>query len=162
MKRRKQSGSQYKEGTIKITTRGNGFVQIPDWREEVEIGPKFLNKAFDGDTVKILLHPRGKGRGPKGLPRGEALRGEVVSIVKRAKTRFVGTIERKANVLFIIPDDPKIYTDFFVTGAETKKFEAGDKVYFELKRWDHPRQTPEAEILKVLGKSGQLETEIQS
>ena len=144
---------QYQEGIVRITARGNGFVQIPDWPKEVEIGPKFLNRALDGDSVKILIHQQEKGRQPTG---------EILSIVKRAKTRFVGTIERKGNTIFIIPDNSRVYTDFFVGAGQAKELKDGDKVYFELGRWDHPRQTPEAKILKVLGKSGQLETEIQS
>src|SRR5437016_3574501 len=74
------------QGVISINYKGVGYLKNPaaSKDEELEIQNTFLNTALNRDEVEAVVNPKIKGR---------RLQGEVVSIIKRAKTDFVGTLE---------------------------------------------------------------------
>jgi exoribonuclease R len=69
------------EGTIRITSKGVGYVEIEGMKEDIEIDPAFLNTALHNDRVEITLHSK-----IVGIRQG----GEVIKILNREKTSFVG------------------------------------------------------------------------
>ena len=73
------------QGTISITSKATGYVKINTLEQDLEIDYKHLNTALHGDTVEIILHPKGSGR------QG----GEVIKILNRAKMKFTGVLEKK-------------------------------------------------------------------
>jgi ribonuclease R len=142
-------------GLISITSFGTGYVTVGELEEDVQIQPQFLNKALHNDEVEISLFPQVKG---------EKLSGEVVDIVRRAKMEFVGTIQKKkgTNFAFVIPDDKRMYLDIFISASETKKVQNNYKVLVRIKDWKDARKNPNGEILKVIGKKGDNNVEMES
>ena len=139
------------EGTITITNSGVGYFQHSELDEDVKIEAKFLNTALNGDKVLVALFPEKKGSGQRS--------GEVLEIIERKKTRFVGTIDRKGkNYSFLLPDDRKMYTDIFIPHTD-KKIKDGHKALVEMVSWDNPKKSPEGKLVKVLGKKGSEEVE---
>ena len=77
----------YVVGTMDMKQGGKAYV-IPEGedREDIQIAPNNTHHALHGDTVKVMLFPQRKMHKPEG---------QVVEILKRAKTRFVGVIQRR-------------------------------------------------------------------
>lgn len=71
--------SQFAEGIIRISHKGTGKVIIKETDETIEISHSFLRTALNGDTVRILFHPK-KGK--------ETQTGEVTKIIRRSKEDF--------------------------------------------------------------------------
>ena len=94
------------EGPITVSRRGVGYVPVEGFEEDIEIPNDYINTALNKDTVEIALLPKVEG---------ERLRGEVVKIVERAKTQFVGTVEKKDGLSFLAPDDQRMYTDIILS-----------------------------------------------
>ena len=148
----KQSG---KIGIISITSMSVGYVTAIDFEEDIQIQPQFLNTAMHGDEVEVTLFPQVEG---------EKLNGEIVKVIKRAKMEFVGTIDKRegSDFSFVVPDDKRMYMDIFISPADTKKIENGFKALVRIEKWEDPKKNPEGEILKVIGKKGDNDVEMES
>ncbi len=138
-------------GPISINTKGVGFFD-PDPTTKnregnIEIQPENVARALHGDTVEIVL------TGQKIKNREQ---GKVVKIVKRAKEEFVGVVEKHDGKTFVIPDDKRIYVDIFLKSDE--KVNEGEKVLVKIANWD----TLSGELIKVIGKKGENNTEMES
>jgi ribonuclease R/exosome complex exonuclease DIS3/RRP44 len=73
--------TDYFEGKLDMTTRKDGYVIVEELDDDVHIPSKSINKALDGDLVKIYVYKR---------RRNGKNEGEVVEIIKRSKIQFVG------------------------------------------------------------------------
>jgi ribonuclease R len=139
-------------GIIRINSRGFGYVDIPSSQEDIEVPPELLNTALHLDTVTVVPRPKRRvGR----------IRGEVVEVVTRAKTRFVGTLEEEGGFVFFKPDDKRCYIDFIIESG-SEEIPQGQKVAVEMTRWTTPKKNPLARIVEVLGPVGTHETEMHS
>jgi ribonuclease R/exosome complex exonuclease DIS3/RRP44 len=146
--------SNYYTGTIDATTNGNGYFICDELEHDIYIPARNLNKALDKDTVKIYLYNRRKSSSKQ--------EGDVVEIIKRAKTEFVGVLQMNKNFGFVIPDDSKMYADVFVSKSKMNNAEHGQKVLVKMTDWPDNSKNPFGEILTVLGMPGDHETEIHS
>lgn len=139
-------------GIIHLTSKAVGYVtteKYPD--DDIEIAPENLATALNGDTVEV----GGIYKNPKGRKAGR-----IVGILKRAKSRFVGTLEKSKGGFFLLPDDKKMYADIFVpdkAGAEN-----GLKALVEITNWPEKSKNPEGEILEIIGRKGDNDTEMHS
>ncbi len=141
------------EGTIKLTGKGTGYLSIPNVDEDIEIQPENLNTALNGDRVKVeplkhLVYNRKQGK--------------VLEVVERKKTEFVGTLEKTAQGFFVIPDDRKFYRDIFISEGKENSAQNNDKVQVKIISWDDPLKSPHGEIVKIIGKKGEHNAEMQS
>ncbi len=144
------------EGQISISSKGTGYVKTASpstsKQDDIEIDAKHLNTSLHGDTVEILLHPKGRDRQT----------GEVSKIISRAKIGFAGVLEKENSVFFLKPDDAKMYTDILIPESALAGAKAGDKVFGEIVSWRDPRKAPEGRIIKVLGRPGDNNAEMHA
>ncbi len=143
------------EGVISISSKGTGYVAIgldKNKGQDPEVDFKHLNTAMHGDTVEIILHPKGKNRQTA----------EVSRIVKRAKMSFAGILEKHDSVFFLKPDDTKMYTDILIQDKDLGGAKAGEKVFAEITSWADPKKAPLGKVLRVLGKPGDNNVEMES
>ncbi len=145
--------AEYHRGIVDLSARGSAYIISDDFDEDVFIASNNINKALNGDEVEFYAYKRRK--------RGK-IEGEITSIIKRAKTEYVGTIQVNKNYAFVIPDGGKMYTDIFVPINKINKAEEGDKVLVQLEDWPDKADSPNGKILKVLGKPGEHDTEIHA
>ncbi len=146
--------SHFKEGSITITAKGTGYVRVQDSEDEdIEIAQRFLNTALHGDRVRVFLHPEKEG---------ERQTGEVTEILMRHKMTFIGKIERKGNLVFLIADDRHMYTDIYIANEKSMDAKDGQKVFARIISWTDPKKNPSGEVLKVLGLPGDHETEMEA
>jgi ribonuclease R len=144
---------QYLQGIIDFTQQGTAFVTISEEESDVFIPFKKTKDALHGDLVKIHISPRRSGKRKEG---------EVVDVVKRKKTDFVGTVKILPKFAFVVPDNNKIHVDFFVRLEDTLDAEDGQKVMVRYKEWRSGDQNPIGEIVNVFGNPGEHKTEIHA
>lgn len=142
-------------GTIAVSSRGVGYFHIEDFPEDIEIQTPLLKTALNGDTVEITLHAE--------IP-GQRRQGEVVKIVTRAKTQFVGTLEQTNgnDFFFLKPDDRRMYRDIFIHASKSLNGKKGEKVLAEIIGWKDPMKSPEGKVVRVLGRKGLHNVEMES
>ncbi len=138
------------QGTISITSKATGYVKINTLEQDLEIDYKHLNTALHGDTVEIILHPKGSGR------QG----GEVIKILNRAKMKFTGVLEKENEIYFLKPDDTKMYTDILIPEEFLNGAKIGQKVFGKIISWENSKKAPEGKIIKILGQPGDNNTEM--
>src|SRR5271157_1703321 len=110
------------EGIISISSKGTGYVKALNYDEDIEIDFRHLNTALHGDLVEIKLHAKEEKR----------ITGEVSKIISRAKKSFVGVLEKEDGVLFLKPDDTKMYTDILIPEKFLNGAKASEKVFVEI------------------------------
>lgn len=145
--------ADYVEGTIDMTSRKTAYFISPELEDDVFIPTGNLNKALDKDKVKVYIYNRRKGRRPEG---------EVVEIIERAKTDFVGIIDIQKNFAFVSTANPKMYTDIFIPKDKLGEAQNGDVVLVKIADWPAKADSPFGEVIKVLGKPGEHNTEIHA
>ncbi len=140
-------------GIIDFTTQGSAYVVISADEPDVFIPFRKTRDAMHGDLVKVTASaPRGKNK-PEG---------EVVEVIKRNKTKFVGTIQINPKFAFVVPDFGKVHVDFFVPLNEINGAENGQKVLVEMTDWRKGSDNPNAKVIEVFGNPGDHETEIHA
>ena len=146
---------KYSLGTLDITSNGNGYFITEDYEEDVFIPNINLGKGLHQDTVKAYVYKKRSGK---------KLEGEVVEIIKRANTEFVGVLHKNKNKNygFVIPDNHKMYADIFISENKIKGAEDGDKVQATISDWPKDSKNPFGKITKILGKPGDHNTEMHS
>lgn len=144
---------QYVTGTIDFTSQGTAFVVYNEKEPDIFIPLKKSKDAFQGDLVKVYVFPKRSGKRKEG---------EVVEVITRAKTEFVGTIKINPKFAFVIPDSNKIHVDFFVRTNDTKDALDGQKVLIKFKEWKSSEQNPTGTVIEVFGFPGQHKTEMNA
>ena len=86
----------------------------------------------------------------------------IISLVKRKKTQFIGIIQKTKNFAFVVIEDKKIKTDFFIPSDNIGEANDGDKVLVELLEWKKQDLSPIGKIVKVFGQPGNHQTELNS
>ena len=143
----------YLKGIVDLTSSKSAYVTIEGLDEDVYIASNNINKALQGDEVEVYVFKRRK--------RGR-IEGEIVNIVKRANTNFVGSIQIHKNYAFVIADNPQMYVDIFVPIKKTKRANNGDKVLVSVEEWEDKSDSPTGKVMEVLGPPGDHQTEIHA
>ena len=147
------TNQDYYEGKIDMTGRKTAYFVCQDFEEDVFIPTNNLNHALDGDTVKVYVYNRRKGK---------KVEGEVIEVIERKKTDFVGVIDIQKNFAFVSTANPKMYTDIFISKDKLSEAENGDVVLVHIEDWPTRADSPFGKVVKVLGKPGQHDTEIHA
>ena len=144
----------YVIGTIDMKQTGKAYVipQVED-RDDIQISPNNINHALHGDTVKVRMFPQRKMHKPEG---------QVVEIIQRAKTRFVGIIQRQDRFAFMVSDSRTMVVDIFIPLNDLAGAEDGEKVLVEMTDWPERMNNPVGRVIKRLGRPGDNNVEMQS
>ncbi len=144
---------KYNVGTLDVTSNGNAYFISEDFDNDIFIPSINLNKGLHKDTVKVYTYNK---RGSK------KLEADVVEVLDRAKTDFVGVLQMNKNFGFVIADDNKMYADIFISQNKINGAKDGDKVVASITDWPQNSKNPFGKITTVLGKPGDHDTEIHS
>ncbi len=148
-----KAGGGYVTGTIDLTKFGYAFVITEEMEEDVFIAARNLRTALHGDKVKVLLYAKHKGNRPEG---------EVVEIITRSRSAFVGTIELNPQFAFLMPDNKNMPFDLFIPLAKLNGAKQGQKALARIIEWDQRSRNPVGEIIEVLGYPGENDTEMHA
>lgn len=151
----KAVGSAKKQhtGKVDLTGRGDAYIVVEGFDDDVFVPKNRVNKAFHGDTVAVNIFKSRKGK---------KLEGEVSKILERKKTEFVGILDLQKTFAFVRPTDFRMYTDFFVPKGNTMDANNGDKVVVTFESWSENGDSPIGRVTEVLGKPGEHNTEIHA
>lgn len=149
----KATSQEYYEGTIDMTSRKTAYFVCEDLEHDVFIPFTNLHHALDNDKVKVYVYNRRTSRKPEA---------EVIEILERAKTEFVGVIDIQKNFGFVTTANAKMYTDIFIPKNKLNDAEHGDVVLVTLEDWPEKADSPFGSVTKVLGKPGEHNTEIHA
>ena len=149
----KAISQDYYEGTIDMTSRKTAYFLCEEFEEDVFIPTNNLNHALDKDKVKVYVYNRRKGKRPEG---------EVIEVLERAKSEFVGVIDIQKNFAFVTTANAKMYTDIFIPKDKIGEAQQGDVVIAKIEDWPKKADSPFGSIIKVLGKPGEHDTEIHA
>lgn len=143
----------YVTGKVDMTKKGAGYVISEDIEQDVYIAPKNLNTALDEDSVKVYLYAKSKDKNPEG---------EVVEVLERARSSFVGTLEISKEFAFLVPDSEKMHVDIYIPLKYIGEGKNGQKAIAEITDWPPEATSPFGEVREVLGEPGVNEVEMHS
>ena len=149
----KSSERVYITGTVDMTRMGSGFISSDDIEDDVFVSAKNLNTALHGDKVKVSLYTTRKGARPEG---------EVVEIIERWRTSFVGTVEIMPNFAFLMPENKNMPFDLYIPLSKLNGAKQGQKAVARVTDWNPRSKNPVAEIINVLGDPGLHSTEMHA
>ena len=139
-------------GIVDIQRQGFAYVTSEEVEKPVLVSAHNLNHAMDGDKVKVHLYAMHKKQQPEG---------EVIEIVERAKTIFVGTISKSRNFSFLIPSGKSAF-DLFIPNEKLNGAKDGQKAIARITEWPARSKNPFGEIIEVLGDVGNNNTEMHA
>ncbi len=142
----------YITGRIDITKAGYGFVVTEEFSEDIFVAHRHLNHAMDGDLVKVYLFAHRKKRNYEG---------EVVEILERARTTFVGIMEVSERYAFLVPEQTLPF-DLFIPFEYLNNARNGQKAVGRITDWPKQAKNPIGEIVEVLGDVGDNDTEMHA
>ena len=149
---RKKSSKKYLRGTINFSNKKDPVIECDSINHIIKLKYPVIN-YFHGDLVEFEILSRKR----KGF-----YTATIISLIKREKNEYVGIIQVNKNFAFAILDDKRIHTDIFIPSTNMGGAEDGDKVLVEILEWKKQDLSPIGKIIKVLGKPGEHETEIDS
>ena len=140
-------------GVVDMKATGKAYIICDSLDEDIFINSNNTFRAFNGDLVKVQIFPK-RGR--------RKLEGQIIEIVERKKTTFVGILQVSKKFAFLIPDKASIPFDFFVPLEKIKKAKHGDKVILKFVEWPEHSRNPFGEVIEVLGRPGDNNVEMLS
>ena len=141
------------KGTFQRKSNGRNWFVPEEGGEPILIAERNSRHALNGDKVRIAFYAKRKGRGPEG---------EVVEILERAEGNFVGTLDINKNYAFLLNDDKNLANDIFIPKDKLKGAKNGDKVVVRITEWPEKARNPIGEVVDVLGKAGENNTEMHA
>ncbi|MBL7968193.1 MAG: ribonuclease R [Prolixibacteraceae bacterium] len=139
-------------GTVEIQPQGFAYIISEELEKPVLVSSRNLNHAFDGDKVKVNLYAMRKKQQPEG---------EVIEIVERAKSVFVGTVSKSPNFAFFIPTGKSPF-DIFIPNEKLNGAKDGQKAIAKITEWPARAKNPFGEIIEVLGDVGDNNAEMHA
>jgi ribonuclease R len=142
-------------GLLQVNPDGFGYVvnESGDGLGDLYVSAENQGTAMHRDRVvaRIIRDRRAADRPGRYRANRE---GRVIKILERANKTIVGTLQRSKNFYYVVPDDPALVHDIYVTvepGRTPRTPEVDDKVVVRPEPWEHRHLNPEGEIIEVLG-----------
>ena len=152
-KKKTRSRGYTLNGTVDHVNKKYAFIVIDDFSEDIKVRSRYLRGAIHGDKVEIKVSHQLSKRN---------LEGEVIKILERKTTEFIGTVEDSKGFAFFLPKNKKVFVDFFIRKKRSDKFSKRKKYLAKVINWGNSSKKPEAIIVKCIGNIGENETEINS
>ena len=141
------------EGIFRRTGGGLNFVDTDDG-VGISIYDEDTFHALPGDRVKVSIHAKKWG--------SKKLHGQVIEILKRSEKPFVGTLQVQHSVAFLNMPLGQLQRDILIPVAKLNGAKNGEKVVVKVTDWPRDERNPIGEVLDVLGKEGDNNTEMHA
>ena len=145
---------QRMEGVLRRKAgRGHNMFYPDDGGEPIRVAERNTGHAMDGDRVVMNRLATRRGQDPEG---------EIVEILERADTNYVGVISILNDVAFLITESNKLTNDIFIPRDKLNGAQDGDKVVAKVLEWPERAKNPVGEVQAVIGKPGDNDTEMHA
>lgn len=141
------------DGVFERRSSGKNYFVPNDDSGNIFVAERNSNHAMNGDRVRIQLLAKRKGRDPEG---------EVVEILERKLTRFVGTLIVQKHFAFLEMDSKILANDIFIPANKLKGGKTGDKALVEIIEWPSKAKNPVGEVIDILGVAGSNNAEMHA
>lgn len=145
------SKSKVVVGKVDMTASGTAYIICDELEEDVMVASHKTLNAMHGDSVKVKLYSK------KGRPEGE-----IIEVVERSKTSFVGVIQLSPKFAFLVPSSAKMGTDIYIPLNRLKGAKDGQKAIAKIVEWPKKGLHPIGEVTEVLGDVGDNDTEMHA
>ena len=130
-------------GTFESTSRGFGFVVIPDREDDIFVKANDTMNAFYHDKVKVVITTEKND--------GKRAEGKIVAILEHEVKEVVGTFQKNRTYGFVIPDNAKINCDIFIPQEFMNGAVEGSKVVASISDYGSQSKNPQGKVTEVLG-----------
>ena len=148
-----KTDAPYITGTIEIVSTGSAYVAPDNGGEDIYVPARMIRNAFTGDKVKLYVFYNKKRRSREG---------EVIEVIERSKSKYVGTIQIAGKYGFFVADSNKIHTDIFIPENALNGAKDGEKVICQITDWPTKSKNPVGEVVDVLGAPGNNTVEMHA
>lgn len=149
---RLKSTERFITGKVDMTASGTAYIISEETEDDVLVSQRKTLNALHGDIVRVQLYPKRKGK----------QEGEIVEILERAKTEFVGTIQLSQRFAFLVPSNNKMHVDIYIPLEKLNGAKDGQKAIAKIVEWPKNGVNPIGEITEVLGDVGDNNTEMHA
>lgn len=153
--------SQTVVGVFRGHRRGFGFVipKSPEKAGDLFIPPGSTRNAMTGDTVvaRVLNRPKFRGRaraGARAKDTSNRVEAEIVEILERGHSRFVGRLAKDGRRWLVVPDGNVLDDPIEIPDVRATRARAGDQVVVEIIEYPVGERIARGAIVEVLGRSG--------
>jgi ribonuclease R len=140
-------------GTFVRRSNGKNSVITDEDGEPIFIAERNSLHALNGDKVRISIAARVKGKDAEA---------EVIEILEKKEQTFIGTLKVDKQNGFLMTDSKFLATDIIIPRAKLKGGKTGDKAIVRITEWPEDSKTPQGEVIDILGKTGENNTEIHA
>ncbi|MFN7012749.1 MAG: ribonuclease R, partial [Bacteroidia bacterium] len=148
-----KTDAPYVTGIIEIVSTGSAYVTPDNGGEDIYVPARMIRNAFTGDKVKLYVFFNKKRK---------TYEGEVIEVIERSKTEYVGTIQVAGKYGFFVADSNKIHTDIFIPESALNGAKDGEKVICRIIDWPTKSKNPVGEVVDVLGTPGNNTVEMHA
>ena len=143
------------EGTFERRSNGKNFFTSDDDNDGTHIFVAERNSAhaMNGDRVKVQMLAKRKGHDAEA---------EVLEILERKQTTFVGTLDVQKQFAFLVMDSKILANDIFIPKDNLNGGKDGDKALVEVVEWPKKAKNPIGKVVDILGQAGENNTEMNA
>lgn len=134
-------------------SNGKNSVTIDDDNEIIFVAERNSMHALNGDRVKVNIAARRRGIEPEA---------EVIEIIESKEQTFIGTLKVERSYAILETDSKFLATDIIIPRSKIKGGTTGDKAVVRITDWPADSKNPKGEVLDILGKKGDNNTEIHA
>ena len=145
--------NKYVDGIIDRNNNGKTHLVPDDGGEKIFIADRNLGRAMKNDRVRVLVYAKRSGRQTEG---------EVVEILERNRTTFVGVMNIVGGVAFVVVDNRLLSNDIYIPHSKLNGAKDGQKVFVRMTDWPEKAKNPFGEVIDVLGEVGENNTEMHA
>lgn len=132
-------------------SNGRNAVFIDD--EQIMVAERNSMHALNGDKVRVMISAARKGMEPEA---------RVLEIIEAKDQVFIGELIVDRNGARMIPDSKYLVADIILNKARLKGGKSGDKAIARITLWKDEEMCPRGEIVDILGKKGENNTEMHA
>jgi len=149
-KKKKKSSVQL-TGVVDHVKKRFCFVTVDGMTEDIKVRAQNMNGAIHEDSVELHLINNFSSK----------IEGRITKVIERKLSEFTGTIEDNKDFAFFIPNNKKIYSDFFIKKRNSEKFSNKKKYLAKITSWTGGKK-PFAKVIRSIGDIGSNEAEIHT
>ncbi len=147
------SRSNFMSGTFVRRSNGRHYVVTDVDGEQIAVEERNSLHALNGDKVRFSVAAGRRGSDPQA---------EVVEIIEQAEQRFVGVLKVERAYALLVTDSKFLSSDIFIPKNRLKGGKSGDKAVVKITSWPPHANMPQGEVIDVLGREGENNTEIHA
>ena len=140
-------------GIVDMISTGAMYIKSDEVENDVYVSQRNSANALNGDKVEFVITRHS---------RHGSLEGEITRIIERSRKPYVGIAQVSDHYIFVKMDPRRLPMDVYLAKKENETIEDGDKVVIRITDWPLGSKSPSGELIEVLGKAGENNTEMHA